>query len=551
MGLRMPQQTKLISKEITSLRLGLLATLVVSILLNYIAFPDSLLAQDTISISPTSGTVGSYVTITKEGLNCNFVAIYWDDQILETKVMVKDDGQLKYRFKVPPTPRGRHTIKIKQLGSADSNIASGVFTVVPHIEIFPDMGRGNIPVTITGSGFAPLEKDIKIFWNNNLVCSTNANHLGSWGVTFEAPAVTKGEHFISVIGSTTTAEEVGVLKFTVIPLAKAEPLSGPVGTEVKIRGVGFRTGEDGITITYDNEIIKCNIVGGPDGSWDTTITIPPSTAGYHTIGVYGSSFTPKGIVPDIQFKVTPSIELLPTTGNKGDRVTIKGTGFASNEEILINFGLVALGKATAADSGCFEFVFQVPQTSKGEHTVGVSGNSGNIAKATFTVAKEPPLAPEPIYPKNKEKVEIFGSITELLSATAAFLLHSVTFWKETPYLTSVAPGVELTWTDLPVDNSGERTYILQIGPSWDTDLDSPIVVKEHLTETKYECHLPPGYYTWQVKAVDDIDNESPWSLPAQFQIVVVSPYVLALALAIPLSVIGLTVWLWLWISRAT
>ncbi len=519
------------------------------ILLTHLILPMSVRAQDTVMLSPDSGPVGTDVLLTGKVADGSFVSIHWDDQTLDLKVPIKADGELNYRFKVPHSVRGKHTITIRQFStSSNRELASVTFTVTPQVKIFPDIGTAYTPLTITGTGFAAFEKNIKIIWDDKiLLSSTNANQFGSWGVTCEAPDKTKGEHFISVSGSITTAQEVGTLKFIVAPVAKVEPLSGPVGTEVKIRGFGFRTGEDGITITYVNEIIECNIVGGADGSWDSTITIPPSTAGYHIIGVYGSSFTPKGIVPDTQFKVTPKVELHPDSGNKGDRITVKGTGFASKETVSVEFDLTLLDTVTTDDLGCFQFVFQVPESHKGEHIITASGSSGNTAKAGFVVEWTAPLPPKLLYPKDQERLEIFDSVGKLLSSSGAFLLHILTLGRKSPNEDRVTPGVELCWSG--TTENEDITYTLQIDRGWDGDPIIPILTKEQLTETNFKCNLPQGRYTWQVKATDKFGFESPWSEPGRFQMVVFSPVVLAVLIVGPLLVAGLVIWIWFSIHK--
>jgi len=501
-------------------------------------------------LSPDSGPVGTDILITGKVTDCRFVSIHWDGQILDPKVPVKANGELSYKFKAPPSARGKHTITIREFStSSNKELASLIFTVTPLVKIFPDIGTAHTPLTITGTGFAAFEKDIKIFWDNKiLLSSTKANQLGSWGVTCEAPDTTKGEHFISISGSITTAEEVGTLKYIVAPVAKVEPLSGPVGTEVTIRGFGFRTGEDGITITYDNEIIKCNIVGGGDGSWDTTITIPPSTAGYHTIGVYGSSFTPKGIVPDTQFKVIPKVELQPDSGSKGDRIVVKGTGFTSRETVSIEFDSTFLDTVTVDDFGCFQFAFQVPESHKGEHTLTASGNSGNVAKASFVVERTAPTPPRLFYPKNQEKLEIFNSIDKLLSRSGAFLLHLLTLGNKSPNEGSLAPGIELSWSG--TTENEEVTYTLQVDRGWGEDSVTTVLIEEHLTKTNYKCNLPQGHYTWRIKATDKFGFESPWSEPGQFEAVVFSPLVLVVLIIGPLSLVGLVVWIWFLVIKA-
>src|SRR4030042_4775857 len=70
------------------------------------------------------------------------------------------------------------------------------------------------------------------------------------------------------------------------------------------------------------------------GDTRETIYVPPTTQGRHILGVYGSSFTPRGIVNDTTFEVVPAIKLLSEPSIKGTQVTITGTGFASNEAIV-------------------------------------------------------------------------------------------------------------------------------------------------------------------------------------------------------------------------
>ena len=103
-------------------------------------------------------------------------------------------------------------------------------------------------------------------------------------------------------------------KYPSTPYIKMQPLTGPAGTKLNIYGWGFRANEDGITVTWDGEIITVNIraetdgsviidgssvpPGSPihDGTTRAVIYVPPSTQGTHILGVYGSSFTPKGTV---------------------------------------------------------------------------------------------------------------------------------------------------------------------------------------------------------------------------------------------------------------
>ncbi len=193
-------------------------------------------------------------------------------------------------------------------------------------------------------------------------------------------------------------------RFPEIPYVQIEPVYGPVGTKLYVYGWGFRTGEDGLTITWDGKIIMCNIVAEKDGSMIVdgskkddgtpreTLYVPESTKGDHIIGVYGSSFTPIGVVNDTKFEVMPEIRLSPEPDIKGTRVSISGTGFTGGEVITADAGEgVAEVTATVNDKGSFHAEVIVPTIKGNAYAISVTGDKGDSAKADYTVALERPV----------------------------------------------------------------------------------------------------------------------------------------------------------------
>ena len=216
------------------------------------------------------------------------------------------------------------------------------------------------------------------------------------------PRATKNGHYTQ--SSSPISPGPGKSKFPATPYVKITPVSGPSGTILSIYGWGFRTGEDGITITWDGEIIMCNIVAETDGSLiadgslrtDGTLReavyVPEDTQGNHIIGVYGSSFTPKGIVDDTIFEIIPEIKLSPEPHIEGTQVTIAGTGFAANEAITISLDKTATDVAATTDStGSFNATLITPTIKGKEYTIAASGDKGNSAQASFTITLAKPL----------------------------------------------------------------------------------------------------------------------------------------------------------------
>jgi IPT/TIG domain len=331
-----------------------------------------------------------------------------------------------------------------------------------------------------------------------------------------------------------------------VPMAEVKPVSGPVGTEITVTGAGFRISEDGITITYDGEIIKCNLIADYVGSWEGTATIPPSTKGRHTVGVFGSDFTPRGIVRDSYFDVVPNIDLIsqkyfePVSNKSSIKLTVSGTGFAKNESIKISFDESELAKAVADDSGSFDAVFEVPQVAETkEYVIAAAGNDGSSAQANFFVEKPRPAAPGLLSPVQGASLEIFNSPVDVILAPARALGSTPKNLKSIP--------ANFTWTE--TTESSNASYVLQIARSY--DFLSPVIVKANLSTPSYalseEDVLAPGSYYWRVKTVDDFGDESEWSESRNFEVILVSHRVqtitvVSLLLLIGALVVGVSIW---------
>jgi hypothetical protein len=509
--------------------------------LTFLASPVPTHASN-ITIAPTSGTVNTSVHVSGDGFSGRLATIYWDKQIILSKVPISDTSELAFDLQVPAVCRGSHTITITDDSNWTGSIASATFTVLPGIEIFPPIGQPYTQITVTGQGFACFEKDIKVTWNKTVLpISATANHLGVWSVNFDAPDLAKGEYYISAFSSLTDASEIGEHKFIVAPFTKMQPSSGSVGTEITIEGFGFRTREDGITITWDNQIILCNLIAGTDGIFDTKLNIPPATQGHHLIGVFGSDFTPKGIIPDMDFNVVPNIQLQPPSGNKGTKVTVNGTGFIKDETMTLSYEGTALNaNIVADDKGSFSTFFMAPQSAAKENKVKATGAAGNTAETVFIIDKVTPPAPMLLSPTKGAKLAVFDSVGDVFLGTAKQLIEIISFQNSNKRGLG-APDVTFDWSDIKVQ--GKTTYTLEIANG--NDFSSPAVLKKGLVDSEYSLSrddiVTVGSYTWRVMAVDDIGNEGLWSDANEFEVIPMSNQILIMSLVIPLVVIGAVV----------
>jgi hypothetical protein len=502
-----------------------------------------------ITIAPTSGTVNTSVHVSGDGFSGRLATIYWDKQIILSKVPISDTGELAFDLQVPKVCRGSYTIRITDDSNWTGSTASATFTVLPGITIFPRIVRPYDSVMVTGNGFACFEKDIKLTWDKTVLpISATANQLGVWSVTFDAAAPDKGEYYISAFSSSTDASEIGEHKIILGPFAKVQPSSGPVGTEITVEGYGFRTSEDGITFTWDNQIFLFNLIAGTDGVLNATLNIPSTTTGHHLLGLFGSDWTPKGIIPDMAFNVVPNIQLKPPSGNKGTKVIVNGTGFNKDEAISLSFEGTNLNtNAIADDKGSFSTSFEAPQSTIKENKVKATGGAGGSAETIFIIYKVTPPAPSLVSPAQGATLAVFDSVGDVFLGTAKQLIGIISF-QSANKRGLVAPDVTFDWSDIKVQ--GKTTYTLEIANG--NDFSSPTVLKKGLVDSEYSLSrddiVTVGSYTWRVMAVDDIGNEGLWSDANEFEVIPMSSRVLILSLVIPLvfiaGIVGLATITW-------
>jgi len=97
-----------------------------------------------------------------------------------------------------------------------------------------------------------------------------------------------------------------------------------------------------------------------------------------------------------QFETTGSssgnIELNPTSGPLGTPVSVSGTNFEPNSNVIITFGLIQQQVRLTDNNGDFDADFTVLQTVPGPLTVTASDGSSSD-QATFTVTSSPPENP--------------------------------------------------------------------------------------------------------------------------------------------------------------
>jgi len=355
-----------------------------------------------------------------------------------------------------------------------------------------------------------------------------------------------------------------------------------VGTMVEIKGTGFGNDETGITVVYDGLAVKTSIDASSKGAWQSSFFIPASTKGKHDISAFGE-LTLQADIDNVVFTVAPVLKLEMASGNLGDAIHagdelwVSGIGFEENEgSIQITYdGTMVASNITADAKGSWAFRIQVPDSTRGNHSIDASGSTtlAETVKDTKLV-----VSPEIILSATSgalgEPITIdgtgFGSGQEITVSidgdkietnatsdlkgnfTANFTIpaigagtHTITVLDATGSVASVQFELETVPPPVPTllsPETGERIgvigsavltfeweevddpsgviYVLEVGQS--ADFAGPMLRKENLTQNSYslteEEALKKGTYYWRIKAIDGAGNESEWAVEQLFKV---------------------------------
>jgi len=269
-------------------------TVLLTISLLLLVLPSTPALAATISLSPTSGPVGTNVTVTGSlfsGMGSSYVYIFLENDLRTSALVAPTYETISAQFQVPTgTTTGQKTVYVRTGTSTTSTLlAIAYFTVtVIEIDLDEDSGPVGTLVEITGEGFGDEEDLIVEFDDDDITNdvvsgSAETDDDGEFTFTIAIPESAAGDHTITVTGedSDITASEI----FEVEPQIAITPDTGKRGDTIAINGTGFPDDED-ITITFDGASVTTtplSVESDSDGSFSATFVVPNSSGGIHTV----------------------------------------------------------------------------------------------------------------------------------------------------------------------------------------------------------------------------------------------------------------------------
>ena len=441
----------------------------------------SVMAAPLINLSPSSGAVGTTVTISGENFDSfkgDEISIFFDDkEISASPIVVPQTGIFQLDFNIPEDAGpGKHTVRAR--AEWGSTLATNTFTVLePEISLSTRSGSVGSKLVLDGKGFY-ASKVVTVYYDTKILGTLTASFTGEFSYSFNVPGSTAGTHTIKA----SNAEDHSASgKFEVIPRITINPVTGAVGSILEVSGNGFAAKSDvSVFFQYDEVAYARTTESGtfPMASFNVP-SVPPGT--YDVIVK-----DERGNTVKYEFTITAGASIDQTTASVGSELTVSGTGFEANGEIGIEFDGVAVATIAADSSGSFQIVLKVPASQHGEHIISVS-DGVNIRQLVFEIESEAPPVPAPLLP---------GDGSETKAATY------------------------FEWEDVD-DPSLPVRYQLQIASDGNFAF---VVMEKTLAESEYTLSdemalaavTEDSPYYWRIKAIDGATNESEWSVPRSF-----------------------------------
>ena len=265
-------------------------------------------------------------------------------------------------------------------------------SATPKLELSKTTAAPGEKITLYGTGFSGNMVTVTGAYIDPSVQYPVVNSSGSFSCTFTVREGASGIETIFV-GDNASGASYSI-ELRIVSTSLAFSAQGSVGELISVSGSGFPGNSvvslywDGATVPFDSINIDQN---GVVRSGET-FKVPEATRGNHTItaSVQGISKT---------FTVVPKITLDPTSGGVGDKIVVKGTGFAGEASVTITANSLSLDSPTepavimTGRNGSFEAKITIPFLSRGANVIQAMDNGGGVASANFTVVGKITISP--------------------------------------------------------------------------------------------------------------------------------------------------------------
>jgi len=338
----------------------------------------------TLGLSPTSGTVGTTITLSGDGYAPETTYDYCYQATSASCLSDAVSFNTGLTDAIPSgttvvatvSTNGVHNVTVYLSGSL---LVSDGFTVEAALALSPVSGPVGTSVTATGTGLDASAPFVLTLASASIHCSNaNTTALGDAACTFDVPATPEGSA-TAVLSEGSLAPSAA---YTVTSSFAASPSTGPVGTSVEWLGNGFPA-STAFSVRWNatSSGTLCTGTSTSDGAMGCTASVPPAPS-----GTYNVDATATGTSVSTHWVVVPALRVNPTAGPIGTAAVVTGTGFDADVPYALTWDTSTdlCSSGSTLGDGSFSCAFTVPTASGGPNTLAAREGS-NFASTTFTI----------------------------------------------------------------------------------------------------------------------------------------------------------------------
>ena len=354
-----------------------------------LAFAPLAFAPTITSFTPTSGPVGTTVTVTgtnftgATGATLNGLAVANFMAMSATSVMFDVPTGATSGLIAVTTPGGTAT----STGSFTVTVPNAVPTIASLAPATAVAGSGAFTLTVNGTGYF---SGSVVNFNGTALATTLISATQLTAAVPASAVATAGAYAVTVSnpapGGGTSASATFTITVPAPAITSFTPTSGPVGTTVTVTGTNF-TGATGATL---NGLAVANFMAMSATS--VMFDVPTgATSGLIAVTTPGGTATSTGSFTVVPTVVTPTIATLTpnsqVVGGPAVTLTIAGTGFTATA--TVNFNGVSYAQTSSTATSLVVTIPAAALATVGVFPVTVTNSAGTSNALSFTVSAPP------------------------------------------------------------------------------------------------------------------------------------------------------------------
>jgi hypothetical protein len=281
------------------------------------------------------------------------------------------------------------TLLMAALCSAASLFLDARPALAASVTVSPDSDQVGEIVTVSGTGFTPGTTVRTYFAYDTTYETVKLGIVASDGTVFQfvtVPEMPASLYEVRVVTSYEYASDF----FTVEASLELDKTSALVGERITVYGKGFRASR-GVNIRFDDDTVDTTATNSK-GSFVAGFQVPSSERGSHEVSASDNSYSATA-----RISVEQSISLSPQSGPAGTIVTVSGTGFRDNRDVIITFDgdeIETTPPSVSTDNaGSFTASLTVPTCVNESYEISAS-DGRYVATADFKVLANIDLDPD-------------------------------------------------------------------------------------------------------------------------------------------------------------